>query len=166
MLQDHLGSVTGAIPSEWNCVECFEPGHSQLVNYSFSSIHPWANERNNLKDLWQGAFREAMQFNAVPIRQLEIGMTSGQLKKSLLNFVRADVERVGEGVDENSELASVRLTLWDSWRDAETLRQKTQELIDENNSLTKEVDRLDRKRTRIKRAIKSVTGVLKRKKAA
>lgn len=115
--------IADAIPNEWNCLEWYEEGRSQLVHFTVVPTQPWKNDRSPIAPLWEDAFREAVAAGAVPMHVIRESVERKLVKPSLLSIaeeVRSDPGVQPEAVMEQdapegfAESLRLRHMLWDS----------------------------------------------------
>ncbi len=82
--------IADRIPPEWNCLEWYETGRSQLTHYTVVPTQPWKNNDNPLRSVWERDYQEAVAAGAVSIQEVLDGISAGHLKESLLNAFRYD----------------------------------------------------------------------------
>ena len=116
-------SIADTIPNEWNCLEWYEAGRSQLVHFTVVPTQPWKNDRSPIKGLWEAAYREALAAGAIPMKTIEESVEDKLVKPSLLDVARSirsspnvQPEAVSEQNASGSHAESLRLRhmLWDS----------------------------------------------------
>lgn len=115
--------IADTIPNEWNCLEWYEEGRSQLTHFTVVPVQPWRNDRSPLNEFWQNAYKEALAAGAVPMSIVEECVQRKLVKASLLDIARqvrsapnAKPERPLEQDAPASHAESLRLRhmLWDS----------------------------------------------------
>jgi lipopolysaccharide biosynthesis glycosyltransferase len=126
--EDDIGD---SIPNEWNCLEWYEDGRSQLVHFTVVPTQPWRHENNKLNTLWENAYREAVSAGAIPISMIEDFANRKLIKSSLLKIANSlSVEAVlSEHKDSfktkvQSESECLRHMLWDSMIEASAAKQE------------------------------------------
>ncbi len=116
-------SIADTIPNEWNCLEWYEEGRSQLVHFTVVPTQPWKNDKSPIKDLWEDAYREALAAGAVPMSIVEESVQHKLVKDSLLDIateVRSSPDARPEAVPEqdapggHAESLRLRRMLWNS----------------------------------------------------
>lgn len=117
------GSIGDTIPNEWNCLEWYEEGRSQLVHFTVVPTQPWKNDKSPIRGLWEDAYREALAAGAVSVDLVEESVQRKLIKPSLLDIARevcatADVhpEAAAEqdAPEGHAESLKLRHMLWDS----------------------------------------------------
>lgn len=117
------GSIGDTIPNEWNCLEWYEEGRSQLVHFTVVPTQPWKNDRSPICGLWEDAYREALTAGAVPMNLIEESVQRKLVKTSLMDIaqeVRSAPDAQPEAVPEqdapdgHAESLRLRHMLWDS----------------------------------------------------
>jgi lipopolysaccharide biosynthesis glycosyltransferase len=71
------------IPVEWNSLEHYEAGTTKLVHYTQVPTQPWKNDESPLRELWLGAFREALAASAIDPQVVVQGIEGGHIDPSL-----------------------------------------------------------------------------------
>lgn len=71
------------IPVEWNSLEHYEPAKTKLVHYTQVPTQPWKNAENPLRELWLGAFREALAASALDPEVVVRGIEGGHIDPAL-----------------------------------------------------------------------------------
>ncbi len=74
------------IPPEWNHLERFEPGRTNLVHYTVVKTQPWKHRANPHGGIWDQYLAQAVDAGAVTARDLELGVDQGHLHVDLLRF--------------------------------------------------------------------------------
>lgn len=117
---DQIGDT---IPNEWNCLEWYEAGRSQLVHFTVVPTQPWKNDRSPIASLWEESFREAVAAGAVPMDVIRESVDRKLIKASLLSMaeeVRSlpeaepEAEMQQDAPDGHAESLRLRHMLWDS----------------------------------------------------
>lgn len=72
------------IPSEWNCLEWFNPKNSQLVHYTDMPTQPWVSRNNKLGHLWVGDLIEAIDKGYLDIGYVKEHIDKGWVRPSLI----------------------------------------------------------------------------------
>lgn len=117
------GSIGDTIPNEWNCLEWYEAGRSQLVHFTVVPTQPWKNDKSPIRGLWEDAYREALAAGAVSLELVEESVSRKLVKPSLLEIareVRASTDAQPEHEPEQdapegyAESLRLRHMLWDS----------------------------------------------------
>jgi len=115
--------IGDTIPSEWNCLEWYEEGRSQLVHFTVVPVQPWRNDRSVHNEFWESAYREALGAGAVPMSIVEECVQRKLVKPSLLEIAKdvrsasdAKPEVLPEQAVSKGHVESLRLRhmLWDS----------------------------------------------------
>jgi len=71
------------IPVEWNSLEHYEAETTKLVHYTQVPTQPWKNGENPLRELWLGAFREALAASALDPQLVVRGIEGGHIDPAL-----------------------------------------------------------------------------------
>ena len=115
--------IADTIPSEWNCLEWYEAGRSQLVHFTVVPTQPWSYQGHHLNDLWEGVYKEAVAAGAVPFELIEELTAKKYIKPTLLpmaqeirskNGTKATTYTAPSIPDEHQESSRLRHMLWDS----------------------------------------------------
>lgn len=115
--------IADTIPNEWNCLEWYEEGRSQLVHFTVVPTQPWKNDRSPIAPLWEDAYREAVAAGAVPMSVIRESVERRLVKDSLLTMaeeVRSSPDAQPEAVMQQdapegyAESLRLRHMLWDS----------------------------------------------------
>ncbi|MGI8440582.1 MAG: glycosyltransferase [Thermoleophilaceae bacterium] len=75
--------ISERIPVEWNSLEHYDPTQTKLVHYTAVPTQPWKNAENPLRELWLGAFREALGASALDPQIVVDGIEGGHVDPSL-----------------------------------------------------------------------------------
>jgi hypothetical protein len=75
--------INDNIPPEWNHLEHYEPGKTKLIHYTVVPTQPWKNDKNQLKTLWEPAFKEARAAGVVHAEEALRLARHGHIKPSL-----------------------------------------------------------------------------------
>lgn len=117
---DQIGDT---IPNEWNCLEWYEAGRSQLVHFTVVPTQPWKNDRSPIASLWEESFREAVAAGAVPMDVIRESVDRKLIKASLLSMAeevrslpeaQPEAEMQQDAPDGHAESLRLRHMLWDS----------------------------------------------------
>lgn len=127
--EDEIGDT---IPNEWNCLEWYEEGRSQLVHFTVVPTQPWRHENNKLDALWEASYKDAVSAGAVSMSMIEDLSEEKLIKPSLLGIARGvqiNIEPTPSGPKESlpiekSESESLRHMLWDSMIEANEAKRE------------------------------------------
>jgi hypothetical protein len=116
-------AIADTIPNEWNCLEWYEEGRSQLVHFTVVPTQPWKNDKSPIRELWEDAYREALAAGAVPMSLVEESVERKLVKASLLDIAkhvrslpdaRPEAVPAQDAPDGHAESLRLRHMLWDS----------------------------------------------------
>lgn len=115
--------IGGNIPNEWNCLEWYEEGRSQLVHFTVVPTQPWRNDRSTLIPLWETALTETIEQGMISFEEIEDSVNKKHIRPSLLEIAKEASQRqsnlkseINTATFSEQETEEVRLRhmLWDS----------------------------------------------------
>jgi hypothetical protein len=81
--------ITDELPPEWNHLEHYERGKTNLIHYTVVPTQPWKNDKNPLCHIWEPAFEEAKAAQIVHSDEILWLARSGHIKRSLAGLAPA-----------------------------------------------------------------------------
>jgi hypothetical protein len=79
--------IAERIPVEWNSLEHYEPGKTNLVHYTVVPTQPWKSDENPLGHLWIEAYREALEAGALDPELVYTSIEKGYVRPSLAELL-------------------------------------------------------------------------------
>ncbi|HEY5234023.1 MAG TPA: glycosyltransferase [Verrucomicrobiae bacterium] len=77
-------TVRAALPPEWNSLEEYAPGKTNLIHYTDMHTQPWVSRKNRNGALWAGHLREALDSGYVTWKEVQDAVEIGFIRPSLL----------------------------------------------------------------------------------